>query len=1004
MHYTRRQFLQVAAAATGALALGSLGFDLRPIRAHAYELYTRKAKVSTSVCCYCAVGCGLLVYTDQETGRTINIEGNPEHPINEGTLCPKGSSIWQTVEASPRVTQVLYRAPYSDHWEEKSWDWALPRIAAKIKAVRDASFESTNAKGQVVNRTQALASVGSAAIDNEEGWLYQAMLRALGLVYIDSHARICHSSTVGALAESFGRGAMTNHWIDIKNSDVVLIMGSNAAENHPISFKWVTRAMERGATLIHVDPRFTRTSAKADIHIHFRSGTDIALLGGMMKYILDNQLYQMPYVLENTNVSLVLGQGYSFHEGLFAGYDQAAQAYDHKAWAYELDEKGAPREDPSLSHPRCVMQLLKAHYARYDMDTVSALTGVPREQLELLYRTFAATGRPDKAGTMLYAMGQTQHTVGVQNIRAMAMVQLLLGNIGIAGGGVNALRGESNVQGTTDIALICENLPGYLATPKASQATLAAYNQANTPVSHDPKSANWWGNFPKYSASYLKSVYEQVDLETAYNWHPKLDDVSIVNYTWLSLFERMRQGGFRGALVWGQNPAAGGANAGKNRQALGNLEFMVNVNLFHNESSDFWRGPGMDPKKIKTEVFFLPACISVEKTGSVANSGRWLQWREAGARPLGQSRSDGDILLALWQEIRSLYARQGGALPEPILGLYVDYLSNGAYDAHKVARRLNGTFLKETTVGGKTYQAGQQVPGFALLGDDGSTAAGCWLFSGFYTDEGNQAARQDRRQTPEQANIGLFPNWSYAWPANRRILYNRASVDQAGHPLNPARAVIAWDGGKWLGDVPDGAWKPGEKYPFIMLFEGRGHIFGPGRADGPYPEYYEPMESPLTSHPFSPQRVNPMALTFAREPQSVRDPRYPYVCTTYRVTEMWQSSTMSRQTGWLRECQPQGFCEISRELADHLGIRGGDLVLLESLRGAVYATAIVTERLRPFTIMGETVHEVGIPWQFGWMQPGGGPADSANLLSPSVGDPNTGIPETKAFMVNLRRA
>jgi formate dehydrogenase major subunit len=574
----------------------------------------------------------------------------------------------------------------------------------------------------------------------------------------------------------------------------------------------------------------------------------------------------------------------------------------------------------------------------------------------------------------------------------------------VAGGGVNALRGESNVQGTTDIALVCDILSGYLGVPRASMTTLAAYNKAFTTVSKDPKSANWWGNFPKYSASYLKSVYPDADLEMAYAWMPKVDDVKIVDYTWLSLFERMSQGGFKGLMTWGQNPAAGGANAGKNRLALQSLDFVVNVNPFHNETSNFWRGPGVDPKKVKTEVFFLPAALSVEKEGSVANSGRWLQWRTQAVRPLGEARSDGDIMLALWREIRALYQKEGGALPEPVLGLFVDYLSEGAYDAAKVAKRVNGLFLKDTTIDGKLYKTGQQVPGFALLQADGSTAAGCWIYTGYYTDAGNQAARRDRAQTPAQAAIGLFPGWSFAWPANRRILYNRASTDHAGQPLNPARAVIAWDGQKWAGDVPDGAYKPGDKNPFIMLAEGRGHLFGPGRMDGPFPEHYEPMEGPLAKHPFSGQRTNPTALAFAHEPKSVRDPRYPYVCTTYRLTETWQSNTMTRQTGWLRECQPQGFCEISRELGDALGVRDGDLVMLESLRGKVLVTAMVTERVKPFTIMGETVHQVGLPWAFGWMQPAGGPADSANLLSPSVGDPNTGIPETKAFMVNLRRA
>ena len=1004
MNLKRRDFLKAATATATAAAFSGLGFDLTPAEAYAYTLKTADTTVGTSICCYCAVGCGLLVSTNPATGRAVNIEGDPDHPINEGTLCPKGSSIFETTEQSPRVTSVLYRAPYSDKWEEKPWDWALARIARKVKDVRDASFETANAKGQPLNRTTALASVGSAAIDNEEGWLLQAMLRALGLVYIDSHARICHSSTVGALAESFGRGAMTNHWIDLKNADVLLIMGSNAAENHPISFKWVTRAMENGATLIHVDPRFTRTSAKADIHSFIRSGTDVAFFGGMMKYILDNNLFQQPYVAEYTNAPFIVSEGFSFKDGYFSGWDPAKTAYDKSSWAYEADENGVPKKDPALAHPRCVMQLLKKHYARYDIDTVSSVTGIPKEKLELVWSTYAATGKPDKAGTILYAMGQCQHTVGVQNIRSLAMIQLLLGNIGVAGGGVNALRGESNVQGTTDIALICDYLPGYLAPPKASWTTLAEYLKGATPQNKDPMSLNWWSNYPKYMASYIKSVYPEPDLETGYAWMPKVDDVRIIDYTWLSIFERMSQGGFKGLFVWGQNPAGGSANAGKTRKAFETLDFMVNVNLFHNESSNFWRGPGVDPKKIKTEVFLLPACISVEKEGAVVNSGRWLQWRHRNAAPMGQCRSDGDIMLGLWKHIRDLYAKEGGALPGPIAGLYTEYETGGAYDASAVAKRLNGAFLKDATVGGQAFKAGQQVPGFAALADDGSTCCGCWLFSGSYTEAGNMMARRDRKQNSVQEALGLFPNWAYSWPANRRILYNRASTDNAGNPTNPARPVIAWKDGAWVGDVPDGGMKPGEKYPFIMQADGCGHLFGAGRADGPFPEHYEPMESPLKVQPFSPLRSNPTALAFAHEPKSVEDPKYPYVCTTYRVTEQWQSGTMTRQTGWLRECQPQGFCELSVQLARELGIQNGDKATLESVRGSVTVTAIVTQRLQPMTVMGRTVHLVGIPWQFGWMQPNAGGADSANLLSPSVGDPNTGIPETKAFMVNVRKA
>ncbi len=796
---------------------------------------------------------------------------------------------------------------------------------------------------------------------------------------------------------------MTNHWIDLKNSDVIFIIGSNAAENHPISFRWVTKAMQAGATLIHVDPRFTRTSAKADIYSSIRSGTDLMFWCGFISYILENNLYAEAYVKEYTNASYLLGPDYHFEDGLFSGFSAEKQNYNTSLWRFALDENGNSKKDPSLQDPRCVFQLMREHYKRYDIQTVSDVTGMSRESIEHIWNTFAATGKPDKAGTILYAMGQCQHTVGVQNIRALSMVQLLLGNIGVAGGGVNALRGESNVQGTTDIALLVDNLPGYLAPPRVIWPKLQDYIKANTPVTHDKNSVNWWSNYDKYIVSYIKSLYPDHDPDTGYAWLPKIDNVKVTDYTWLHLFERMHRGEFTGAFLWGQNPAAGGANAGKNREALKTLDWMVAVNIFKNESSEFWRGPGVDPKTVKTEVFLLPACVSVEKDGSVANSGRWLQWRVQGPDAMGESKSDGDIILLLQAELKKLYSRAKSHFPEPILHLDLNFATDGKYDAAKAAIRLNGQFLQDVTAGNVQWKAGQRVPGFAALRADGSTSSGCWIFSGCYPEAGNMMARQSLEQTPAQENIGLFPNWSYAWPANRRILYNRAGVDAQGKPFNPRKAVITWDGKAWQGDVPDGGTGPGTVHPFIMVREGRGQLFGPGRVDGPLPEHYEPFESPLAHNPMSGQRVNPMAVSFAHEDKAVNNPDYPYVCTTYRVTEQWQSGTMSRKTLWLREMQPDGFCEISQELAAALGIANGEEVQLESLRGKVRVTALVTARLKPLRIQGKEVHLVGIPWHFGWHGRVNGSYDSANLLSPSVGDANTGIPETKVFMVNLRK-
>ncbi|SKA78830.1 formate dehydrogenase major subunit [Desulfobaculum bizertense DSM 18034] len=800
---------------------------------------------------------------------------------------------------------------------------------------------------------------------------------------------------------------MTNHWIDLKNSDRVLIMGSNAAENHPISFKWVLRAKDRGAKVIHVDPRFTRTSTKADIYAPIRSGSDIGFLGGFIKYILEKKLYFKEYVVNNTNAAFIVKEGFGFKDGIFTGYNSETSSYDKSSWDFEYESEGVPRRDETLKHPRCVFQLLKKHYSRYTLDKVESVTGTSKEDLLKVYSTYAESGKPDQAGTIMYAMGWTQHTVGVQNIRTMCIIQLLLGNIGIAGGGVNALRGESNVQGSTDQCLLWHILPGYLGIPKASYDGLNGYidtlNAKNIRGAKDPKSAAWWQNYPKYMSSFLKAMYPDVEPKESYEWMPKVDDG--VNYSWLNLFERMDKGDFKGFFAWGQNPACGGANSNKTRLAMAELDWMVNVNIFDNETGSFWHGPGMDPKKVKTECFFLPCAVSIEKEGSITNSGRWMQWRYQGPDPWGNTRPDGEIIAELMEKVKKLYEKEDGAFKKPVLGLGTKLWKgeHGIFDPHSVAKLINGYFLKDVTIKGKKFRKGQLVPSFAFLQDDGSTSSGNWLYCQSYTEKGNMAARRDTTQTPEQAKIGLYPNWAWCWPVNRRIIYNRASVNPKGQPYAPQKAVIAWKDGKWIGDVPDGGWAPGSKYPFIMLPSGHGHIFGPGRADGPFPEYYEPMECPIDEHPFSKQLNNPTALQFKKEYKAVCDPRYPFICSTYRVTEHWQSGIMTRYTPWLLEAEPQMFCEMNPEMAKMKGIKNGDKVIVENTRGKLWAIAIVTPRLRPFKVMGKTVHMVGIPWHFGWVFPKDG-GDAANLLTPSVGDPNTGIPETKAFMVNVRKA
>jgi formate dehydrogenase major subunit len=800
---------------------------------------------------------------------------------------------------------------------------------------------------------------------------------------------------------------MTNHWIDIKNADAILIMGSNAAEHHPISFKWVLDAKDKGAVVMHVDPKFSRTSARSDFHVPLRSGTDIAFLGGMINHIVQNKLYFREYVAKYTNAAFILGKDYSFKNGLFSGYDPATRSYDRSKWAFEKDANGVPKRDESLTDPRCVFQQLAKHYSRYTLDKVSATTGVPEDQLLRVYKAFGATGRPDKAGTVMYALGWTQHTVGVQNIRSAGIIQLLLGNIGIAGGGINALRGEPNVQGSTDHTLLYHIVPGYMAQPHDGWQTLAEYNKANTPVSKDPESANWWQNKPKYFVSLLKAWYGDNGTPEngfGYDYLPKIEKGG--DYSYLFLFDRMYRGAVRGGFIMGLNPMQSVPNSNKVRKALDNLEWLVTSELHNSETTDNWRRPGHDPKKVKTEVFLLPSAHRLEKEGSVTNSGRWHLWHYAAVKPGGEAQPFGWMIVKILNRVRELYAKEGGVYPDPVTKL--DWPDH--YDAEEVAKKVNGYFTKDTTVGKKLYKAGQQVPSFTALKDDGSTVSLNWLYAGGFTEEdGNKSKRRDASQTPLQAAIGLYPNWSWCWPVNRRILYNRASVDVNGKPWNPAKTVIAWDGAKWIGDVPDGGWPPlatGKgRHPFIMSKDGFGQLFGPGRLDGPFSEHYEPVETPVAKNLFSRQLNSPCYKFVASDMDLLSKPatpKFPIVLTTYCVTEHWCGGGETRNVPNLLEAEPQLYVEMSHELAEEKGIKNGDGVIVSSIRGEVQAIAMVTVRMRPLKVHGRIIHEIGMPFCFGWTTPGCG--DSTNRLTPSVGDPNTTIPEFKACLVNIRKA
>jgi formate dehydrogenase major subunit len=812
---------------------------------------------------------------------------------------------------------------------------------------------------------------------------------------------------------------MTNHWGDIANSDVILALGGNPAENHPAAFKHITTAQERGAKLISVDPRFTRTSAKADLYAHLRSGTDIAFVGGMIKYVLDDieknpANYNMIYITEYTNASFLVNAGYKGPadlEGVFSGYagasnetDTAKKKYDKATWGYQRDEKEIPLKDKTLKDPNCVFQLLKKHYSRYTPEKVNAICGTPVADFLEVCRTFAESGKTGKAATILYAMGTTQHTNGAQNIRAYSILQLLLANMGVAGGGINAMRGESNVQGSTDYALLFDTIPGYLPNFNDADTTLAKYLARIVPKNTDPTSLNWPQNYPKYITSLLKAWYgpnATKENDFGLNYLPRME--SGKNYSWLALFEAMGAGKIKGMMVWGQNPAVGGPNGNAERKAMANLEWLVASDIWMTETMEFWKAPGVDSSKINTEVFVLPARASFEKEGSVTNSSRWMQWRYKIADAPGDAEDDAWMINRLVMKLRELYTGEGGPDADSITKLAWNY--GDSPNPHQIAKEINGYDVNTL----------KQIDGFANLKDDGSTACGNWIYCGSYVDPdkepnapvpGNRASRRDA--TPDAFNTGLYPKWAWSWPVNRRIIYNRASVDLNGEPWDKEHPVIKWnpkkgETGGWDGDVPDGGAKPvaqGGQNPFIMTAEGVARFFASGMADGPMAEFYEPWESPVDNG-MSAQQNNPIVKVWRPEEHGSAD-KFPIVGTTYRVCEHWQAGQMTRNLTWLNEMMPEPFVEMSEELAAEKGIDNGDKVTVESARGSVTMKAVVTKRFKPFQMNGRVVHEVGLLWHWGYT--GLSTGDSANVLTPHIGDANTMIPEYKAFLVNVKKA
>jgi formate dehydrogenase major subunit len=839
---------------------------------------------------------------------------------------------------------------------------------------------------------------------------------------------------VPGLGTSFGRGGATTAQQDLANADCILIEGSSMAEAHPVGFRWVMKAKERGATIIHVDPRFSRTSALADIWVPIRAGTDIAFLGGLIRHLIENELFFRDYVVHYTNASCILSDAYSDPEdntaGYFSGWNEEKRAYEGDSWLYKGGDLSRPQRDLTLQDPQCVFQKLKRHFSRYTPELVERICGISPLLFHKVADALVAASGLERTAAVCYAVGWTQHSKGVQIIRSAAILQLLLGNIGRPGGGILALRGHASIQGSTDIPTLYDILPGYLTMPRKGDETLQQYLDKYT------KKSGLWSNYPKYLVSTLKAYYGRHATEEndfGYALLPKLTG----NHSFFEFLYDMLDEKMEGMFLMGQNPAVGAPNSRLQRKALAKLKWLVVRDMVEIESANFWReSPEIERGELKsedieTEVFFLPAAGHAEKEGAFTNTQRLLQWREKAVHPPGDCRSDAWFVHQLALRLIAKAKESTDPIDQPLRALDWWYPEDELGDAkmEAVLAEINGWQTEPVTAGadrdggwgvlfggvdrdGKPHH-GPQIDGFAELKADGSTASGCWIYSGVFGRDGVNKANS-RKPTDY-----LGHGWGFSWPSDRRIIYNRASARPDGTPWSERKKLVWWDSQQWTGiDVagfvqgkaPDyepevGAEGldaiPGDA-PFILHEDGLGWIYVPkGLKDGPFPTHYEPLESPVSNELYS-RDTNPPEHWFLRPENQFAPPgdsRFPFVLTTYRLTEHHTAGGMSRFLSHLAELQPEMFAEISPELARELKISHGAHICIVTLRAAVEARALVSRRIRPLQLNGKTVHQVALPYHYGTagLVRGG----AANDLLTISGEPNVTIMEAKACTCNI---
>ena len=806
------------------------------------------------------------------------------------------------------------------------------------------------------------------------------------------------------------------------------------AEAHPVGFRWVMKAKEHGATIIHVDPRFSRTSALADIWVPIRAGSDIVFLGGLINHLIEYELYFREYVVHYTNASCILSDEYRDPEdngdGYFSGWNPEKRAYEGNSWLYKGGDLSRPQRDLTLQDPQCVFQKLKRHFSRYTPEMVEKVCGIPPDLFHKVAHALAVASGPERTAAVCYAVGWTQHSKGVQIIRAAAILQLLLGNIGRPGGGILALRGHASIQGSTDIPTLYDILPGYLSMPRKGDETLQQYFDKYT------KKTGLWAHYPEYMVSTLKAYYGKratAQNDFGYGFLPKLTG----NHSFFEYLYQMLDGKMDGMFLMGQNPAVGAPNSRLQRKALSKLKWLVVREMVEIESANFWReSPEVErgelkPEEIETEVFFFPAAGHAEKEGAFTNTQRLLQWREKAVDPPGDARSDGWFVHQLALRLIAKAKQSGDPLDEPLRALDWWYPEDelGEPKMEAVLAEINGWQTEPVAAGADRGESdgvlfggvdragnphhGPQLNRFAELKADGSTACGAWIYSGVFGRDGVNKANS--RKSRDYLGHG----WGFSWPSDRRIIYNRASARPDGRPWSERKKLIWWDSEKWTGiDVagfvqgkpPDyepevGAEGldaiPGDA-PFILHEDGLGWLYVPkGLQDGPFPTHYEPLESPVSNELYS-RDTNPPEHWFPRSENRFAPPgdsRFPFVLTTYRLTEHHTAGGMSRFLSHLAELQPEMFAEISPELADELKIRNGDYICIVTLRSAIEARALVSRRIRPLHLNGRTLHQVALPYHYGTAGLVRGSA--ANDLLTISGEPNVTIMEAKACTCNI---